>query len=123
MQASWRRFLNRVWWKVENTIRKQISKNIFPSRLQSIWLTAYASKILGESLSEVSQRFGFSVDLRVVESAVEWIITQQLDGGSFQELEMFPDSSQAPVEFQEISVTSQVVIMIASLRNFNLVCN
>ena len=103
----------------------QISQeNIFSLlRLQSIWLTAYASKVLDESLSEVSQRFGFSVDLHVVQSAVEWIITQHMDVGSFQELEMFPDPSQAPVEFQEISVTSQVVITLASLRNFNLVGN
>ena len=61
------------------------------------------------------------MDLQVVESAVEWIITQQLDGGSFQEVEMFPDFSQAPVEFQEISVTSQVVIMLASVRNLKMV--
>ena len=80
-------------------------------------MTAYAAKILDESLSEVALRFGLSVDLQVVESAVEWIITQQLDGGSFQENEMFPDASQAPVEFQEVSVTAQVVITLASLRN------
>ena len=94
---------------------------IFCNRVPSVWLTSYATKILDESLSEVSQRFGFSVDLQVIESAVEWTITQQLAGGSFQEVEMFPDSSQAPVEFQEISVTSQVVIMLASLRNINKV--
>ena len=94
---------------------------IFCYRVPSVWLTSYATKILDESLSEVSQRFGFSVDLQVIESAVEWTITQQLAGGSFQEVEMFPDSSQAPVEFQEISVTSQVVIMLASLRNINKV--
>ena len=72
-------------------------------------------------MSEVSQRFGFSVDLQVIESAVEWTIRQQLTGGSFQEVEMFPDSSQAPVEFQKISVTSQVVIMLASLINIKKV--
>ena len=83
----------------------------------SVWLTAYAAQILDESLSEVPERFGFSVDLQVIESAVKWTITQQLAGGSFQEVEMFPEPSQAPVEFQEISVTSQVVIMLASLRN------
>ena len=61
------------------------------------------------------------MDLQVIESAVEWTIAQQMDGGSFQEVKMFPDSSQAPVEFQEISVTSQVVIMMASLRNIKKV--
>ena len=68
-------------------------------------------------MSEVQLRFGLTVDSQVVESAVEWIITQQLDGGSFQENEMFPDVNQAPVEFQEVSVTAQVVITLASLRN------
>ena len=86
-----------------------------------MWLTAFVTQVLTESLSEVSPRLGFSVDLKVIVSAIEWITTQQQDGGSFQETEMFPDSSQAPVELQEITVTAQVVITLASLHYDQLV--
>ena len=89
------------------------------NRTPSIWLTAFVAKILDESITEVSSRFGFSADRQVVKLAVEWISKQQSNDGSFHEGEIYPDPNQAPVEFQEISVTSQVVITLAALRNLS----
>ena len=71
----------------------------------------------------MSSRFGFSADRQVVKLAVEWISKQQSNDGSFHEGEIYPDPNQAPVEFQKISVTSQVVITLASLRNLSPVSN
>ena len=47
---------------------------------------------------------------------MRWLVAQQSEDGSFQESDLFPEPSQAPVELRQVSVTSQALAGLATLR-------
>ena len=86
-------------------------------RVSSVWLTAFALTTLSELRADPElQRTGLRVDAGVLEAAVRWLVAQQSEDGSFQESDLFPDPSQAPVELRQVSVTSQALAGLATLR-------
>ena len=80
-----------------------------------MWLTSYITQVLAEVTSTIPTSFGFSVDHGLIETSVEWLLAWQLAEGNFREKNLFPDYTQSPTEFQDISVTAQVVIALAEL--------
>ena len=93
-------------------------------RVSSVWLTAFALTTLSEIQADPElQRTGLHVDAGLLEAAVRWLVAQQAEDGSFEESDLFPDPSQAPVELRQISVTSQALAGLATLRRWQQVAD
>ena len=111
-----------------------LSNKILVIRIPSIWLTSFAITTLLEAKDQVElKRMGINIDTRHIEQSINWLISKQSDDGSFQvrsawrkqnfylitflqESDMFFDPEQAPVELKQISVTSQALISLISVK-------
>ncbi|XP_055952326.1 CD109 antigen-like [Argiope bruennichi] len=91
----------------------------------SVWLTAFCARVFHQAIVREWEPF-ITIDPKVIQSAIRWLLQQQSAEGSFCETTPFPydrkmnlTSSRLkdPVKYRNISLTAHVLITLAEVSD------
>lgn len=92
----------------------ETSVSLLYPRTPSTWLTIEALRVL--TLCQSHSREIQYVDSMLIKSSLDWLLTQQRLTGSFRERPFHLPQYDFPPAFQELALTANAAIVLASLE-------